>query len=165
MDPGLLVALIMTGAILLGVGITILILRPRGKLGQTVVSPGETFYLKASPGNSRSHKLWLRYSIAWTGKKYDYGLLFSISVKVDGQEAVGGEFGMGRGASVRGLSTIMPTKVYSSSGRHGSLYYEKATVALCQTGPRRKGSIIEVEGSIEGTDSTDIESLEVYLAR
>ena len=173
--------IIIMAAISVGVAAVYLIMRPKGKAAEKTVHPGQPFEISAQPRDGRPYKFWVRYSITWTGAKYGFGLVYDLEAEVDGSRVMQKQLRMGRSAvtdedrekimtmagSERKLpdGVISPNKVHFSGGRHGGIRYEKATVPVYKIESRRKGSRITVRGSISPSENTNIESLQVFLAR
>ena len=181
-DPTVIMWIIIPAVVAVGVIITYLRMAPRGEAASAEVSPGEPFSLEAAPEDGRVYKLWLSYSLSWPGvRKRGYGLFLDLDVEVNGStvrsgrlkmgsDAVSAEdrqkiLAMGRGRMKLPDDVIFPNQVKCSRGRRGGVSYEKATCAICETGPRPDGSRISVRGTITSTEKTEIHSLRVFLAR
>lgn len=177
---------ILTVAIIVGVFLIALVvylfLKPRGEVTGTEASPSRKFSLQASPGNGASYKLWLKYDINWVGREHAYGLTFDLDIGIDGQNCFKGQLRTGSQAvneddrerikenlraGIKKLpeGVISPTRVKCSRGRSGGVRYERATMAITETGPRRPGSMITVTGMVTPAQGTSVNSLYFFLAR
>jgi len=177
---------ILTVSIIAGVFLIALViylfLKPKGEAAGTEASPAEEFSLQASPGNGAGYKLWLRYDINWVGREHAYGLTFDLDMAIDGQNCFKGQLRTGSQAvteedrarikdnlraGIKKLpeGVISPTRVKCSRGRSGGICYERATIAIARTGPRRPGSLITVIGKVTPAEGTSVNSLYFFLAR
>lgn len=168
--------------ILLIVLVIYMVLRPKGEVAGTEASPSRDFSLQAAPGNGASYKLWLKYDINWVGREHAYGLTFDLDIGIDGQNCFKGQLRTGSqavteedrakikenlSAGIKRLpeGVISPTRVKCSRGRSGGICYERATMAIARTGPRRPGSLITVTGKVTPAEGTSVNSLYFFLAR
>lgn len=169
-------------AILAIAGIMYLILRPKGEVAGTETRPEKEFNIEAAPSDGSRYKLWLKYDINWIGGKREFGLTFDLDLRVNGQSGFKGQLRTGsravteedrREIKQRILAgdnslpegVISPNRVRCSRGRNGVVHYEKATMAILETGKRERGSMISITGKVIPSEDTTVNSLYFFLAR
>lgn len=181
MGSELITIVVVAGALAFS-AVVYLVLKPKGLVAGTETSPGEEFSLEAAPANGSNYKLWLKYDINWTGREHEYGLVFDLDIRVDGQTCFNGQLRTGSRAVTESDrqkikerilagnkslpdGVIAPTRVKCSKGRRGGIHFERATMAITETGSRRPGSVVSVSGKVSPSEGTEVNSLYFFLAR
>lgn len=177
-----MIPLTIIGGLFLIASVIYLIFKPKGQVAGTEAKPAEGFSLQAAPENGAGYKLWLKYDINWAGRGHAFGLTFDLDVRVDGQSVFLGQLRTGSRATTEedrqkireriraGNKTlpeglISPTRVSCSRGHRGGISFEKATMAIIKTGPRRPGSLISLTGKVTPAEGTAVNELYFFLAR
>lgn len=181
MGSGIITMIIIAGVFFIAF-VIYLIVKPKGQVAGTEAKPSEEFSLQAAPADGGNYRLWLKYDITWVGVEHAFGLTFDLDVRVDGQSCFCGELRTGSKAATgedrqrfreqmlagnKSLPDgfISPTKVNCSRGRSDGVRFERATIAVAQTGRRRPDSLISVNGKVTPAEGTTVNSLYFFLAR
>jgi hypothetical protein len=138
---------------------------PARAVARAEAAPLVPFTLRFTPGTTRSHGVWVRFELDFSGSEDDYGLTALVEIRAPGQPPCAVELRIGDTAIAVGRDGTRNNTLYRSTQTSmGEANTVTATAPLATLPAPASGGEVEITGVLHTSSTTVAKRLLVFVA-